>query len=768
MSSGDPRPSPFGHERATGESSSMLEQIGPYRVLQVLGQGGMGIVYVAEQLEPVRRKVAIKVIKAGMDTEEVVARFAAERQALALMEHTSIARVLDGGVTNDGRPYVVMELVKGIPITEYCDTNRLSTRDRLSLFIDVCAAVQHAHQKGIIHRDLKPSNVLVTLQDGLPVPKVIDFGIAKALSQPLTDRALLTEVGQAIGTPAYMSPEQADPNALDIDTRADVYSLGVLLYELLVGRLPLDPTEIGYPAFMVKLANRDTLVSTPSAKLETLGQAAKTVSSSRRTDVRGLYRELHGDLDWIAMKALDPDRTRRYETVNGLAMDIKRFLALEPIEARPPSAWYRARRFARRNRVMVGAGAIVAIALVAGLTIASISLVRARRAEARARREAETAQQVAAFLTGLFRVSDPSEARGNSITAREILDRGAARIGTELADQPEVQAQMMQTMGSVYRELGLFTQAQPLLERALAIRDTVSGSTAPETQRAMFEVARLAQQQGRFAVAESLYRKSLGASERGDGINAPSLVPALNGLGGMFVTRGRFAEAESLLTRAVALRSAEQRPDDIDFARLLRNLGSAYLAQQRYAEAEPVFRRALAMTERIAGADHPDVGRTLSNMGVVYYGLERFDEAAQYYERAESSLSRSLGEEHPNLASININMGEIEWKRGRLPQAEARLRRALVILGKRVAPNHPSVATAELDLGNVLRDAGRIAEAEQHFARALAIREQALGIESPAVAEVLRQYAALLRKAGRAAEAAQLEARARTTTPSSR
>lgn len=765
MSAGDPRPSPFGHERASGESSSIIEQIGPYRVLQVLGQGGMGIVYVAEQLEPVRRRVAIKVIKAGMDTEEVVARFAAERQALALMEHTSIARVLDGGVTSDGRPYFVMELVKGIPFTEYCDTHRLSTRDRLSLFIDVCAAVQHAHQKGIIHRDLKPTNVLVTLQDGLPVPKVIDFGIAKALSQPLTDRALLTEVGQAIGTPAYMSPEQADPNALDIDTRADVYSLGVLLYELLVGRLPLDPTEMGYPAFMIKLANRDTLVSTPSAKLETLGQAAKTVSSSRRTDVRGLYRELHGDLDWIAMKALDPDRTRRYETVNGLAMDIKRFLALEPIEARPPSTWYRATRFARRNRVMVGAGAIVAIALVAGLTVASVSLVRARRAEALARREAETSQQVASFLTGLFRVSDPSEARGNSITAREILDRGAARIGTELADQPAVQAQMMQTMGSVYRELGLFTQAQPLLERALAIRDTVSGSAAPETQRAMFEVARLAQQQGRFAVAESLYRKSLGASERADGINAPSLVPALNGLGGMFVTRGRFAEAESLLTRAVALRSAEQRPDDIDFARLLRNLGSAYLAQQRYAEAEPVFRRALAMTERIAGADHPDVGRTLSNMGVVYYGLERFDEAAQYYERAESSLSRSLGEEHPNLASININMGEIEWKRGRLPQAEARLRRALVILGKRVAPNHPSVATAELDLGNVLRDAGRTAEAEPHFKRALEIREQALGIESPAVAEVLQQYAVLLRKSGRADEAARLEARARTSTP---
>ncbi|MHB1863822.1 MAG: tetratricopeptide repeat protein [Gemmatimonadaceae bacterium] len=730
-------------------------------MLQLLAQGGMGLVYVAEQAEPVRRRVALKVIKIGMDTREVIARFEAERHALAVMEHPNIAKVLDGGATADGRPYFVMELVKGIPITEYCDVHKLSTRERLGIFIDVCHAVQHAHQKSVIHRDIKPSNILVMLQDGKPVPKVIDFGIAKALSQPLTERTLVTQVGQAVGTPAYMSPEQADPSALDVDTRTDIYSLGVVLYELLVGRLPLDPTAMGLPMFMGRLASREANPTTPSAKLANFGTADQLAATYRRTDVKSLRRELQGDLDWIVMKAMDPDPIRRYETVNALAMDIQRYLHSQPVDARPPSAMYRISRFARRHRSGVVAGVLVVVALVVGMSVAAVGVVRARHAETVARREAATATQVADFLTGLFAVSDPSEARGNTVTAREILDRGADQIRTGLAAQPLVQAQMMTTIGVVYREMGLYAQAQPLLEQAVATRKALLPPDDPSVQASVLELARLAQRQGRFAVAESLFRATLASRERTLGPDNPDLAVVLSGLGGMFVQRGRYLEAESLLTRAVALRTDSHQPDDADFAGLLRNLGSAYLADGHAAEAEPVYLRALAMYERVAGNDSPDVGRTLSNLGIVFYELKQYDQAEQYYLRAEANLTKTLGENHPNVASININLGEIAEIRGQYAEARQRLMRALDILHKTVEPGHPSIATADYDLGNVLRDMGDYRESEARYREALQIRQKAMGANAPGLVEVLTDYARLLRITHRAREADSLDARAR-------
>ncbi len=736
------------------------DRIGPYHVLQLLAQGGMGLVYVAEQTSPVRRRVALKVIKAGMDTREVVARFESERQALAVMDHPNIAKVLDGGVTDDRRPYFVMELVKGVPITDYCDTHKLSTSERLALFVDVCHAVQHAHQKGVVHRDLKPSNVLVMMQDGKPMPKVIDFGIAKALSQPLTNRTLITEIGQAMGTPAYMSPEQADPSALDIDTRTDVYSLGVMLYELLVGRLPLDPSQIGLSAFMVRLARRETSPSIPSAMLRTIGDTAPDISGYRRTNMKSLRRELRGDLDWIVMKALEPDRVRRYDTVNELAADINRHLHSVPVIARPPSTLYRVSRFARRNRGAVLAGSLVVLALVVGLSVSAVALIRAQRAEALAVREAETARQVSGFLTEIFQVSDPGEARGNSITAREILDRGAERIRTELTDQPLVQAQLMFTIGSVYRELGLFAEARPLLEQAMSMQSERLDAGDPALLASRMALGRLAQQQGRFADAESLYRQSLQAT---DSVGTPDDRKAqafiLSTLGGMMVTRGQYASADSVLTRAVALRDAAGAPEDAEFARTLRTLASSYLADGRYAEAEPVYKRALAIYERVVGADHPDVGRTLSNLGVVYYQLGQYDQAEREYQRAEQILGKALGADHPNLASINLNLGEIAWRRGRLPDAETRLMRALAIWTPRVDPQFPGIATAEFDLGNVLRDMGRRREAETRYLHALEIRDAAFGASSSQVQEILVEYARLLRADGRGAEADRMDAR---------
>jgi len=356
---------------ATANISSLTETpgtvIGSYKLLQQIGEGGMGVVFMAEQERPVRRKVALKIIKPGMDTKQVVARFEAERQALALMDYPNIARVFDGGATDSGRPYFVMELVLGVPITEYCNLQKYSARERLSLFIDVCRAVQHAHQKGVIHRDLKPSNVMVTMHDDQPVPKIIDFGVSKAISHQLTEKTLFTAYGQMVGTPMYMSPEQAQLSGLDVDTRSDIYSLGVLLYELSTGTTPFDEATFKRVGFdeMRRMIREDEPLR-PSARIATLdGNLLSTIADQRKIDPRKLSHSIRGDLDWIVMKCLEKDRARRYETASSLAADIQRFLADEPVLACPPSAAYRRRKFARRNRRALATAIVLATALLA-------------------------------------------------------------------------------------------------------------------------------------------------------------------------------------------------------------------------------------------------------------------------------------------------------------------------------------------------------------------------------------------------------------------
>jgi eukaryotic-like serine/threonine-protein kinase len=719
------------------------ERIGPYRILRVLGQGGMGVVYEAEQLEPVHRRVAVKMLRAGMDTGEVLARFEAERQALAFMDHPNIAKVLDVGASDGGRPYFVMELVKGMPLTDYCDANRLTVRDRVRLFVQVCRAVQHAHQKGVIHRDLKPSNVLVAEQPE-PIPKVIDFGIAKAVSQRLTERTLVTAFGQTMGTPAYMSPEQAEATRLDVDTRTDIYSLGVMLYELLVGRLPLDPAKMGVSSFILAITIRGNDPPRPSVKVMEDPQQP-SIGLFRQTTLAELRRQLRGDLDWIVMMAMEKDRARRYETANGLAMDLQRFLGDEAVVARPPTAGYRFGKFVRRHRFGVLSGAGVA------LLVTSFAVVAATQARATAH-EAAKARAVKDFLVGLFQVSTPEESRGREITARELLERGARRIDSGLARQPELRADLLDVLGVIYRDLGLYPEADTLLGQAVELSRGRLGETHPEVAAKLTDWAAVLAAQGKFVRAESLLMRAHDIL-RARGAEDTTLSTTLNVLGSVQRQRGNFAQAESLYQIGLKLDRSPRGGDRLRVAMDLDNLGMVLQEAGKLARADSSYQEALALRRGLLDPDHPQVITSLHHLAGLREQQGEFEEAILLGREVLERRRRIYPAGHPEIAYALRSLSSKVSNQAGYAEAESLDVEALAILRERLGPDHPETLGLVSDLATLKYDRGDLAGAESAFKELLAAWRRSVGDDHPATLEALNSVAATLKYQRRYVEA---------------
>jgi serine/threonine protein kinase len=785
----------------TGTYTPLTERvgsvIGPYKLMEQIGEGGFGLVFVAEQHEPVRRKVALKVIKPGMDSAQVIARFEAERQALALMDHPHIAKVLDAGATASGRPYFVMELVRGIPITAYCDKNQLAPRERLELFISVCQAIQHAHQKGIIHRDIKPSNVLVTSHDGKPVAKVIDFGVAKAMHQQLTAHTIYTHFAQMIGTPLYMSPEQAEMSGLDIDTRSDIYSLGVLLYELLTGTTPLERKRIAQAAYdEIRRLIREEEPPKPSLRLSSSDSLA-SIAAQRHTEPAKLSRLVRGDLDWITMKALEKDRTRRYETANGLARDIHRYLSDEPVEACPPSTAYRLRKFAKKNRTALATAAALALLLIAGISVSSWQMVRAMRAEAAAKAAAEAARlakedaeqqkekalQSAAreaqerqkaedaktaaqakeaeanavvqfFEDKVFAAGRPkgeAGGQGFNVKLRDAVKASLPALGTSFRDQPLVEARLRQALGRTSFSLSDYAQAAEQFEQARDLFTRHRGPDHLDTLSILNDLSGSYWALNRRTEALKLREENLAVRKRLFGPDHPGTLRSMNNLAISYWALNRLAEAIKLHEETLAARKRVLPPDDPETLLSMNNLAIGYASVNRQAEALQLREETLAAQKRVLGPDNPDTLASMSNLAISYAEQDRQTEAIKLYEETLAAQKRVLPPDHSDTLGTMNNLAVSYAAVNRHADA-LQLREETLAACKRVFPtDHPATLASMANLGLSYADLNRHAEAVKLHEETLAARKRVLSPDHPStlgsMVYLAQSYAALNRHA---------------------
>ena len=732
------------------------DRVGKYRLVGQIGEGRCGVVFLAEQEEPFRRQVALKVVKPGMDTRSVIAQFESERQALAMMEHPHIAQVLDAGATDAGRPFFVMELVRGTKITDYCDEHALTIRSRLELFVQVCHAIQHAHQKGIIHRDIKPSNILVlTTGEGLPLPKVIDFGVAKATTGlQLTEKTFFTAFEMLIGTPTYMSPEQAALKSVDLDTRTDIYSLGVLLYQLLTGAVPFEVRELlhaGLDEVRRDILNKEPI--RPSSRLKNMpGEESGKVAKQRKSDVARLLKSVRGDLDWIVMKALEKDRARRYPTANALAMDVMHHLANEPVNARPPGAVYQLGKLVARNRMLVGSLGVIAVLLVSGL--AAMAGLFAKEQEARRRADAEKrtaltmamkSKRVTKVLMDMLVSVSPNVAMGRDTTIlRELLDKTDKRITGTLDQHPESEAELRYALGMGYREIGDMESAEQMLKRSVELYRKVSPHLDQELGAALNCLVFIQLNRGKIAEAEpevdflqELWRK------RGDR-EEQEATKSLEALAMLRWRQERLGEAEELMRRVCEWRHENLGSTHQDTITAMGNLASILYAGRRYAEAEPIFGQVLLESEASYGADHPELSGPLWNLFTISIATGKTAEAKGYLSRVVAIRRKYLEPFHPHRVDAVVRLADLNVSAGDFAEAEPLYREAIAS-GRKDAGDYGPVLKAVQGLTSNLRKWGRLGEADGVFSRILTPEY----CTSPNCVPVLKMRAEFLARAGR-------------------